>query len=482
MESIKSDGIKKKTIMIILDGLDYSYIKDNLGHFTLFRSLYEKKQLGPLESVVPADSIPSWISIYTGLNPAEHGVIESIDYLDFKNKVKGDYSVIKDRTIWDKLGKAGKKVFVFNPFMAYPATDINGLMICGPVFEGGEISTNHPEKVDIKTIPPLGGLVDHPTDKSMPKFLEDTFDLTKRQFDCFHKYFKSDNYDFAFLGILTSDRLQHFLWKYSDKTDRCHKKNNKLENAILNTYRLMEKNVGVIIQEYGDQYNIIVLSDHGHGRRCQKTFYVNQWLINNGFIKNKSKKKRLLEYIKNMTLLILSKMKFVQTGTGLLKKIKVLYKVKNSDYVFKKNSKIYAPKFDGTNPFGGICIEKQECSSNQEYEEIRTKIISGLMKTQDNGKSIMHWAKRREDIYLGEKIEQYPDIVYCMDSDYGVDRGLFGNRLFGINAFHEVISGGHKLEGVIMGNTKDISNITSVLDICDYVLRSVTEGNSDYEK
>ena len=57
----------------------------------------------------------------------------------------------------------------------------------------------------------------------------------------------------------------------------------------------------------------------------------------------------------------------------------------------------------------------------------------------------MIWVKRREDIYKGAKVDNYPDIIYRMLPQYGVDRGLFGRRLFGINAMHEVISGGISL-------------------------------------
>ena len=63
---------KKKTIMVILDGLDYTYIEKNLDKFHFFKKLYDNKKLCPLESVVPADSIPSWTTIYTGpqiINP-----------------------------------------------------------------------------------------------------------------------------------------------------------------------------------------------------------------------------------------------------------------------------------------------------------------------------------------------------------------------------------------------------------------------------
>lgn len=464
---------KKKTIMVILDGLDYSYIKENLSSFKLLKNLFENGRLTSLESVIPADSIPSWMTIYTGLSPAEHGIIESIDYLNFKKKLKGDYSMIKDKSFWDVISRQHKKVFVFNPFMAYPAWNVNGLMISGSVFEGGGTSTNRPDLVDMVDLPALGGLVDHPTEKTMPQFLQDNLKLTQEQFDSFHKYFKSGKYDFAFLGILTSDRMQHFMWKYTDPEDRCYKKGNKFQGAILQTYLLMEKNIEKIMDDYGHEYNVVVISDHGHGRRCQKTFYINQWLINEGIISDKSKKKRVIEYAKNTTLRIFAKIGCVETGTSFLKKFKFAHKVKNADYVFNNKGKVFAPKFDGCNPFGGISINRQEFESDAEYEAMSQKIIDGLMRVKDNDKPIMMWVKCREDIYNGKKVKNYPEIVYQMDSDYGVDRGLYGKRLFGINAMHEIISGGHKFKGVIFGNRDDVKDVKTVLNIHKYIVDTV---------
>lgn len=463
---------KKKTIMVILDGLDYEFIEKNLDSFQLFRKLYSEQKLCPLESVVPADSIPSWTTIYTGKNPAEHGVLESIDYLDFKNKVKGDYSVIQGNSFWDVLSKEGKKVFIFNPFMAYPAWDVNGLMICGPVFEGGEVSTNHPEMVDMTTMPDIGGMVEQPTNKEMYDFYKNTMNLSQRQFDTFHKYFVKEKYDFAFLGITTPDRMQHFLWRYNDPGDRTHpKRNNRLMGSILAMYQLMEKNVQRIMDEYGDEYNIVVISDHGHGRRCEKTFYINQWLIDQGITKDKSKKKRTIEYAKNTLFRIMATMGCVRSGTQFFKQFKFAHKVKNADYVFSSDKgKVYAPKFDGTNPFGGIMVNREKFASDEEYEAMRQRIIDGLLQVKDNGKPIMIWVKRREEIYAGEKVENYPDIVYRMLPAYGVDRGLYGKRWFGINAMHEIVSGGHQLLGVIMGNREDIKNVNSVLNMHHYII------------
>lgn len=472
-------GTKNRTIMIILDGLDYEFIKKNLDNLPYFNHLYKEKMLTPLESVVPADSIPSWTTIYTGKNPAEHGVLESIDYLDFKNKVKGDYSIIQGNSFWDKLSQKGKKVFIFNPFMAYPAWDVNGLMISGPVFEGGEVSTNHPEMVDFETMPDIGGMVEQPTNKEMYDFYLKTMELSQQQFDTFHKYFKKEKYEFAFLGITTPDRMQHFLWRYTDPGDRTYPGSNKLQNSILEMYQLMEKNVKKIISDYGDEYNVVVISDHGHGRRCEKTFYINQWLISQGFIKDKSKKKRLIEYSKNTTFRILAELKCVRSGTQFFKKFKFAHKVKNADYVFSNSKgKVYAPKFDGTNPFGGIMVNREEFRSEEEYERMRQRIIEGLLQVKDQGKSIMLWVKRREEIYAGEKVENYPDIVYRMLPEYGVDRGLYGKRWFGVNAMHEIISGGHQFLGVIMGNRKDIQDVKSVLNMHRYIV-GISGGIND---
>lgn len=468
---------KKRTIFIILDGFDYEYIIKHIDSFTFFRTLLKKGLLCPLQSVVPADSIPSWMTIYTGLNPAEHGILETIDYLDTKHKPDMGNRRIQGNTFWDVLSKNNKKVLVFNPFMAYPAWDVNGLMISGPVFEGGEITANCSEKIDYSSLPPMGGIVDHPTDKEMEDFYIKNMDLSRRQFDAFRYYFEQEHYDFAFLGITTPDRMQHFLWRYTDPLDRTYPNNGRLVNSISNMYILMEKNIQSIVEEYGKEYNVVVASDHGHGRRCEKTFYVNQWLIDQGYVKDKSKKKRTIEYLKNATFRVLADFHMVEPGVKFFKKFSFAHKVKNADYIFsEKHSRIFVPNFDGCNPFGGISLSKDQFSTLDEYERMRQQLIDGLYQVEDAGKKIMKWVKRREEVYRGNMVNNYPDIVFMMESNYGVDRGLFGKRLFGISAMHAVVSGGHRYTGVIMGNREDIKEVGSVLNLHKYIVK-ISNGN-----
>ena len=65
-----------------------------------------------------------------------------------------------------------------------------------------------------------------------------------------------------------------------------------------------------------------------------------------------------------------------------------------------------------------------------------------------------------------------------MKPEYGVDRGLYGKKLFGINAMHEVLSGGHQFLGVIMGNRNDVKTVRSVLNMHNYIIR-INRGKSN---
>lgn len=456
-----------KNILIICDGMDYDYTKKHLEDLPFIKKMMENGTFRPLQSVVPADSVPSWSTIYTGLNPCEHGVLESIDYLNYKNNLQSDYSWIKGKVFWDKLSDKGEKVLVVNPFMAYPSWSVNGLMISGPVFEGGDLSISDISKIKNYKLPDMGGITDYPYHKQMSGFFSKTYQTTNDQFDLFMNLLGSENYNFGFLGILTLDRMQHFLWRYTDSTDRTYVRNTNLHDSILESYKLIDKKLNEIFEKFGKEYNLLVISDHGHGKRCENTFYINRWLIENGFIPNKTFKKRCIEYLKNSVLNFLTCIHCVEKGTRFFKKFKFLHKVKDSEYGEKnhKTKKIYAPKFDGVNPFGGIKVNRSEFASDQEYNDTIYELISKLKTVKNNQESIMEWVKRREDIYRGDKEDVYPEIIYKMKDNYGVDRGLYGKRLFGKSYFHEILSGGHRWNGVCISNMDvEIDSVTQVYD------------------
>lgn len=459
-----------KTILIICDGMDYSFVQKNMDSFPFIKRMSENGSFKSLQSVVPADSVPSWSTIYTGLNPCQHGVLESIDYLNAKDNLTGDYSWLKGNVFWDKIGQSGYKVLVVNPFMAYPSWNVNGLMVSGPCFESGHISISDSGMVGNVKMPNMGGITDYPRHKEMPAFFDKTFKLTEEQFDSFECLMELNDYDFGFLGILTLDRMQHFLWRYTDPSDKTFVRRTKLHDSILDSYKLIDRKLEEIYSKFGDKYNLLVISDHGHGKRCEKTFFINRWLIKNGFMPNKPLKKRLTEYIKNLAFDIFSRLHCIGFMSRLFKNNRFAKKIKSADYGEQKNKTktIYVPNFDGVNPFGGINVSEEAFDTKDEYRKTVDTIIQKLSELSHKGKKIIEWVKKKEEIYQGDKIDVYPTIIFKLNDNYGVDRGLYGRRLFGRSYFHQVLSGGHRWYGVCLSSTK--TELNSVLDVYNYIM------------
>ena len=61
----------------------------------------------------------------------------------------------------------------------------------------------------------------------------------------------------------------------------------------------------------------------------------------------------------------------------------------------------------------------------------------------------MAWAKRRDDVFDGSNVAKYPDVVFELREDFGVDRTLFSG-MTGPSTTHKKVSGGHSKYGTIM--------------------------------
>ena len=174
-----------RTVVLGIDGMDYDYVTNLLTELSNIQKLAERGKIAPFQSVFPPDSIPSWITCYTGKDPSEHGILESVNYLaKGDDRLKVDTSAFQGKTFWDRIGRAGKKVCVVNPFMAYPVWPVNGAMINGPVFIDGNIQVSDSGWTQGIDIPQsLGGILDFPTRKTLDGFVAKTFADTKEQAD-----------------------------------------------------------------------------------------------------------------------------------------------------------------------------------------------------------------------------------------------------------------------------------------------------------
>lgn len=472
--------VKKKMIIIGVDGFDPELIlrwKDELPNL---RGLMKSGSFQQISSVFPPDSIPAWASIYTGKDPSEHGIVDSINYLDkdkFEN-IQIDQAELTERTFWDRLSENGKRVCIINPFICYPAWNVNGLMLSGPSLNEGAPSIFGDFPLDEREVPHLGGIPHFPSKKELSEFVKfnrkNTLDVAKLG----HKLFNAKDWDLFFIYFLTLDRIKHFLWRYYDETDPTYPGKNEYSEAIKEFYILYDEVIGKFLKCKSEERSVMIISDHGHQKRCTKVFNINEFLRQNQWLSIPSNKKGVrwkivLEKLKVFVLNAMDKYNCQDVVFKLVRWIPNRKALKKSSYIIdKEQSLCFASEFCSTNPAGGIELnEKAIAKQGLILESFVDDLIKKLRVIKDpaTGENIFEWVKKRDSLFHGRHKKEYPPVLFNLREEYGTNWNLFTD-LIGVNVTHKKISGGHRKKGVFVFD-KPLSRVPeNITDLHDFIL------------
>ena len=474
-----------KVAIIGIDGLDPILLDKWRDFLPNLSTLFNAASDISIKSTFPPDSICAWASIFTGENPAEHGLIESINYLDDKkSKEDVDRSEhFRGKTFWDTAGNEGKSVCVINPFIAYPSWKVNGIMVSGPVFEGGDIST-YPEDISEKyQFPPIGGIVDFPEEKDLGEFFKRTVKVTEDLADVSLQIYKDYMPDLYFLTFLTLDRMKHFFWRFTDKDDLYYPGKNPYENSIKDFYVIFDGIIGKFRDKMDEKTAFMVISDHGHRRRCTKCLNLNEILRQKGYLETAAKGvsgaiKQVVERAKVFTISSLTKLGLQDWIYRIAKFVPHRKALKKSTYLIDNaSSAVTLSNLCGTNPYGGLDIR---AGSDEEYEVLRGKVIDELMSLNGSlGVNVVKWAGKRDDIYSGKNDKRLPDVLFELYEEYGVGMDLFCDWITE-NFTHKKISGGHKREAVLIVNgendiIKDLDRPDSIIGLKNLIMELLSK-------
>jgi predicted AlkP superfamily phosphohydrolase/phosphomutase len=448
-----------KVIVLGVDGMDWPLLERLMPEMPATRSIAERGYAGEMTSIFPPDSIPSWVSIFTGLDPSQHGILETIDY--FKKGVS-QFSVSTDafrgKTFWDRAGELGKEVIVVNPLLAYPPWDVRGIMATGPVFISGESKIRPASLAGRYRLPQLGGIVDFPEKRELADFARKTREESERMLDFTLQLMQRHPWDLVFLSLLTMDRILHFFWRHFDPDDPTHTPGSEHADVIPRFHVFIDTCVGRLLDAAGDDCVLMIVSDHGHHRRPTLLFNLNELLLRHGLLKSRIGGPRLLspryhlERTKNLVLETLHRLDLEDIAYRFARIFPWTRKMKKRDFMTEPASNLAtASDFGGTNPFGGVDISRERCSvEGADYEEVRGRVITLLTgATDEGGAPVFLWAKRREELYAGPHIEKYPDVLYEMKPQYGTSWSLHV-PLVTVNPRHRKISGGHRANSVLV--------------------------------
>ena len=111
-----------RVLVIGIDALDSMTLSKLERGLPTFRKLMEESGGIEFDGVFPPDSPTSWGSIYTGLNPAKHGIVLFTDPLSRVGTMVTkdvDDTTIRGRTFWDLAGAEGRRVVILPHLLGY---------------------------------------------------------------------------------------------------------------------------------------------------------------------------------------------------------------------------------------------------------------------------------------------------------------------------------------------------------------------------
>ncbi|MDD3906072.1 MAG: alkaline phosphatase family protein [Candidatus Omnitrophica bacterium] len=433
--------------MIILgfDGMDRDVAHSMIGRLPNIASLGASTPKTDFSSIFPPDTTPAWASIYTGMNPAEHGVINFVNAAD-KNggyrPFKVEDGFIMGKTFWDELSASGIGVCVVLPMIVSPGWVVKGGMITRSTeprsettplsaFPRNLIKKYSPDPKKLNLVPEFFA-------KSKLKKLVDTLRarlaeehrLALTMFDkegwrCFFAYYSA------------LDEIQHVFWPYYDKNHPLYPGANEFESVIPDFYTEADRMIGEFVSRCEKDDAIMVLSDHGHGPRPSQTVNINEWLRHRGYLAVKERSVRNTEKNRHFKKILGS---FIERfGAGgivmrLAKKFPVWKQIfASAGDIDWYNTKAYVSDLSAVKnySYGGIRInDTVKTEKNRVIEDIIDSLQT--LKDEKTGTSVVKWVLRREKLYNGLYLHRYPEILFELDERYGVGwachEGLFTNE------------------------------------------------------
>lgn len=477
----------KKLIILGIDGMDWDVVnhyKEDMPHLY---SMMEKNGFPRMRSVFPADTTPAWSTIYTGLDPSEHGIINFINVGAKSNTYKPlafDDSVFRGKAFWDVMNKQGLTTGVILPMNIKQGWKIDGLMITRP-YEG-KIRVYPESKRDLyqprEDI--LGTDGKFTSESALPGLRDEFFAKVGEEIRLTRLALQNEDLDVLFSYFSTTDGVQHDFWRHCDPRHPEYPGPNQHQDVIKNMYITMDKFIGEVMEMQPDT-PLLIISDHGHGARPVYTVRINELLKRGGFLSPKvgnkatgqtSMKKKIKKTIKKCAIGFVKGIGLPKWAMKLAKKFPVWKGLFASSADFDWDStRAYLSDLSALKnySYGGIRLSENV----QDKDALADEIIEYLkpIKIEGEDKCLFEWIRRTNTFYHGEYLNKYPEIIYQMDERWGGEWEL-GENIFEKGGFMYMMSpGGHRWRtAVLAGNHIDfLKKNYEMTDVYSLIMNTV---------
>ena len=491
----ESGAPQRRVAVFGLDGITFDLLQPWLDQGLLpnLASLFSSGATGRLTTTIPPVSASAWPSFFTGANPGQHGLV------DFTYPPADEYQVQVTNgrtcavpTLWDLVSQAGGRSGVVSMPMTFPPAPLNGFIVCSFLTPSPDSDYTFPSALKQELLDQVGPYPLHMSEKGRGTdpsiFVRAVKEMEQSRAKSVRYLLENKPWDLFMYVMETTDNLQHEVWHLMDESHPRYdaKLAAEVMPAIMDYYRAVDDIVGELIAVLPPETLIVVMSDHGFGP-FHKFFHINNWLVQQGYLKFKRTPLGLLKRLafrlgatpinalKWVTRLRLSQMrKNVKRGRGrtMLKRLFLSF-----DDVDWSRTKAFS-----VGNFGQVYLNvkgqrPQGVIDPQEVETVRQQLIDAALALRDpvDGNQVVQQVYRREDVFHGISSDRMPDLVFHTDRARYVS---FGHADFGSNRVLEPSTGqtGHHhmvgvlgLKGPGVQGHSTIEN-ASILDVAPTIL------------
>ncbi|GGL72151.1 alkaline phosphatase family protein [Halocalculus aciditolerans] len=272
-------GDAPRVAFIGIDGVPFSLIENEPETFPNLHRIMESGSGGDIDSIVPPESSACWPSLTTGVNPGKTGVY------GFQDRENGTYdtyvpmgSDVQAERVWDRVTDDGRDATVMNVPVTFPPQGNVQRMVSGFLSPGVKKAAQ-PDDVaafldDIDYRIDTNAKLGHRDDKS--EFLENAHETLDARYEAFKHYVDADDWDLFFGVFMTTDRVNHFLFKD-------YEEDGENKEGFLEFYEKVDRYIGDLEDRLPDDVTLLVASDHGFTSE-EYEVHLNTWLEDEGWL------------------------------------------------------------------------------------------------------------------------------------------------------------------------------------------------------
>ncbi|MFC6862208.1 alkaline phosphatase family protein [Halomicroarcula sp. GCM10025817] len=374
-----------------IDGVPYSLIDEHPDVFPNLAELAADGSAGPIDSIVPPESSACWPALTTGVNPGETGVY------GFQDREVGSYDTyvpmgrdVQATRLWDRVAEDGRDATVMNVPVTFPPQRNVQRMVSGFLSPGVDKAA-YPDDLR-ETLESNGYRIDvnaklgHSDDKS--EFVEDAHETLDKRFETFKQYVEADDWDLFFGVFMTTDRVNHFLFKD-------YERDGENQEAFFEFYRTVDDYLGRLRDLLPDDVTMVVASDHGFTSLDYEVHF-NEWLEQEGWLEYADDEHSELGDIADDT--------------------KAYSLIPGRFYI----------NLEGREPRGSV--------PESEYESVRSDLKEQLEALEGpDGKKVADRVVTREQAFRGDHDDIAPDLVVIPNHGFDLKAGFKGSEdVFGV--------------------------------------------------